>query len=153
MIFDDVRNTELYRGISPLLDRVFDLIDTEDFASMPDGKYDVDGENLYYMVQRYATLPIEDGLFEAHRKYIDIQLVVSGSEVIGYANLDGLAVSSPYDETNDCELYERPEKWTLLECCSDSFVVLWPQDTHMPCRISEQECDVCKVVLKVRVDG
>jgi YhcH/YjgK/YiaL family protein len=153
MIIDDVKNAGTYKGISPLIDKALELLAAEDFLSKTDGEYSIQGRDLFYIVQRYTTKPLEDGLFETHRKYIDIQLVVSGSEAIGYANRKDLAVKEPYDESRDVELYEMPENPAMVNLTGGSFGVFWPQDGHLPCRISREKSDVCKVVFKVKVDA
>ena len=90
MILDKINNANLYKGISENLDKALYVLQTQDFAAKEDGKYVVDGDNVFYMVQRYTTKPLDQGKLEAHKKYIDIQMLVKGSEIIGYANLEGL---------------------------------------------------------------
>ncbi|AQQ70386.1 Toxin-antitoxin biofilm protein TabA [Limihaloglobus sulfuriphilus] len=152
MIIDDVQNSGFYKGISPLIDEALDLLAAEDFLSKPDGEYSVQGRELFYIVQRYPTKPVSEGFFETHKKYIDIQLVVSGSEMIGYANRKDLAVKDAYDESRDLEFYERPETFTPVNFSRGTFGIFWPQDGHMPGRSDKEKSDVCKVVFKVRYE-
>ncbi len=149
MIFDKVENVKFYKGISSRLDKALELLTAVNFAAMEDGKHEVDGDNLFYMVQRYKTLPLSEGKHEAHKKYIDVQLVVSGSEVIGVEILADQKVETPY--TDDAGFYFPSKDMTKLRISAGQFCVLYPQDLHMPCRTDSASTDVVKVVIKVKV--
>ena len=86
MIADKFENIETYTGISKALAVGLNLLKEVDFTSVPDGKYFADSEGVFYMVQSYETKEQNDTP-EAHRKYIDIQYIVSGEEKIGFGNL------------------------------------------------------------------
>ena len=152
MVLDKIENINLYKGLSKRLDTALNLLTTEDFVAKKDGKYEVDSDNIFYMVQRYETMPIEEGKFEAHRKYIDIQVVVSGSEIIGYAPIAALKTETDYSTDGDCELFNIPQKFTSLQMTKGMFSILWPKDGHMPCRIAEKSEPVCKVVIKIKLE-
>jgi YhcH/YjgK/YiaL family protein len=149
MIFDKVENVKFYKGISSRLDKALELLTAVDFASKADGKHEVDGDNLFYMVQRYQTKPIAEGKHEAHKKYIDVQLVVSGSEVIGVESFADQKVETPY--TEDAGFYFPSKNMTKLRISAGQFCVLYPHDLHMPCRTDSISQDVVKVVIKVKV--
>ena len=151
MIFDKLENAKLYKGLSVRLDKALDLLTTVDFASKENGKHEVDGDNLFYLVQRYQTKSLSEGKHEAHKKYIDIQLVVSGSEIIGFESLADQKVESPYSEEKDAGFYFPSDKMTKLKISAGRFCVLHPHDLHMPCRTESSPQDVVKVVVKVKV--
>ena len=149
MIFDKVENAKMYKGISSRLDKALELLTTVDFASKQDGKHEVDGDNLFYLVQRYKTQPLSEGKHEAHKKYIDVQLVVSGSEVIGVEILADQKVETPY--TEDAGFYFPSKDMTKLKISAGQFCVFYPQDLHIPSRTESASTDVVKVVIKVKV--
>ena len=108
MILDSIKNAGTYKSLSPLIAKSLEALERLDFSDIPDGKYEIDGDKIFYMVQRYTTKPFETALPEAHEKYIDVQFVVSGSEVIGYCPIDGLEVQTPYNAEKDVVFFNQP---------------------------------------------
>lgn len=151
MIFDKLENAKLYKGISARLDKALEVAASENFSAMEEGKYEVDSDNIFYMVQRYNTEPIDGGKLEAHRKYIDIQVIADGKEIIGFESLNDQAVDTEYDSEGDYVLYEPTSSMTKLEISKGQFCILWPEDLHMPCVTDSVPSPVTKVVIKVKV--
>jgi len=149
MITDKISNIDLYKNISNRLAKGLDLLKDPALLTRTDGKYEVDGTNLFYLVQRYKTKKVKDAKFEAHKNYIDIQAILRGKEIIGYAHINGLKVSVPYKE--DVLFFETPEQYTELKLSESMFAVLFPEDAHMPlCDFGGQN-DVVKIVVKVKI--
>jgi len=151
MIVDKLENANLYTGISEKIASALEILKDPAIADKADGRYDIDGDNLYYMVQRYAAGPIKDGRVEAHKKYIDVQFVASGCEVIGYVPIDSLEIDVPYDEKSDVVFYKTPESLSSMKICKGMFCILFPADGHMPGRICCESSEVCKIVVKIRI--
>ena len=150
MIFDTIGNSGLYSNVSPLIAKALKIAAETDFEKIQDGKYEVDSDKLFYMVQRYKTRPVYEKI-EAHKKYIDLQLLVKGNEQIGYATAKGLDIHTPFDESKDVMFFNPPKNTTFLKMQKGDFAVFWPSDAHMPgCQIDEAE-DVVKVVFKIKV--
>jgi len=152
MITDTIKNTRLYKAISPRIAKALEILTTEDFAKKDTGKYEVDGKNIYYMVQRYKTSPAQEGKFETHKKYIDVQFVAAGKEMLGYAHIDLLEPDTDYDADKDAIFYKQPEVFTPVALTIGMFCILFPEDAHLPCRQLNGSSDVIKVVIKVKVD-
>src|SRR5262245_7996093 len=109
MIYDTLQNASLYAVPGTLGSRIakaFDFLRRPDLATVERGRHDIDGDNVFALVQDYETKPREQGKWEAHRKYIDVQYVVSGDECIGYANLGTLKITKDYDDKDDYLLAE-----------------------------------------------
>ena len=85
MILDQLDNALLYGSLGQRIAAGLALLNEESVRGAAPGKYEVDGENLFYIVDEYDTAPIADGKLEIHRKYLDIQYLVSGSECIGHS--------------------------------------------------------------------
>ena len=117
----------------------------------PDGRYPIDGDNLFALVQSYDTLPAAEKKFESHRVYADIQFIVSGTESILYAPIEQLTAITPYDLEKDFLLYSDPPASTPLLLGPGSFAIFLPHDGHKPCCTAGEICHVKKVVMKVRV--
>ncbi len=97
MIVDRIENTRLYASLHKRFKKAFAALADPALAQKPDGRYSIDGDNLYYMVQHYTTKPVDQARFESHRKYIDIQVLLAGQELLGYVPTTGLEVTVPYE--------------------------------------------------------
>ena len=149
MIIDNLKNAGLYYGIDPRLKLALEYLQKTDFERLESGRYEIDGENVYAMVQQYESKPREQGAWEAHRKYTDIQYIVSGSEQIGYRCTDGMKVTQEYNETRDILFLDG--EGSFFRVASGFFAIFAPQDAHMPCIAEDTPATVRKVVVKVRV--
>ncbi len=116
-------------GLAARLQAGFQYLQTADLANTAPGRVEIDGDNVFALVQEYNTKPKEKGFWEAHRKYIDIQYVVSGSEHMGYANLSQLDAGD-YDEAKDFLPLHGNGTFILLP--AGMFTLFFPQDGHMP---------------------
>lgn len=119
-------------------------------AALSDGRYEIDGDAVYALVQRYATAEAGEPKFEAHRKFIDVQYVAAGEEVLGWAPLAEMVLSEPYDPAKDV-CFGRACLWTPLRLGEGMFAVLWPEDAHAPRLAAGKPCHVTKIVVKVAV--
>jgi biofilm protein TabA len=153
VITDKIENAHLYAGLSEKFSRAFEVLKNTNFAEKENGRYDIDGDNIYYFVQRYKTQPVEKGRLEAHKKYIDIQFVAAGRETLGYCITDNLQIEQPYDEDKDVLFFKVPKGISRISLYEGMFCILFAADAHMPARELAGQCDVLKVVVKVRIDG
>lgn len=153
MIVDKIENAHLYAGLSEKIAKALEILRDEKLLEKGDGRYDVDGDELYYMIQHYQTSPVEQGRLEAHRKYIDIQFVAKGEELLGFCVLDNLEIEEAYDEAKDCAFYKAPKSIGTVHLQAGMFCVLFPEDAHMPGRELNGPADVVKVVVKVKING
>lgn len=121
-----------------------------DIASLPVGSYPLMGDQVVANVQEYTTFPAEDGSFESHEKFFDIQYVVSGIERFGVCKTEGLKEKERQDE-NDLIFYEEPEYSGSVVLEPGDLIVVAPQDAHKPRLQVNEPCAVKKVVVKVAV--
>ena len=148
MIIDQIANSHYYHALNPKIRRAFDYIHQTDLLASNIGKYEIDGENLYALVQQYNTKKKEQGVWEAHRRYIDLQYIIQGMERIGYANLTRLT-HGEYDTNKDFLPLDGEGDFLTLQ--SGSFIILLPQDAHMP-GIAVVSPAPVKKVIKISVD-
>lgn len=152
MIIDHMGNAEWYEGLHDRFKKAFDFIRNTDLASKEAGRYEIDGENLFALVQEYDTVDFNDKFYESHKTYIDIQYIISGTEMMGHGSKANLTVTDPYNPDKDVEKYQSAR---LSECRLDSgfYAVFFPGDPHMPgCTIPGTESQaVKKLVLKIKM--
>jgi YhcH/YjgK/YiaL family protein len=127
----------------------FGYLARTDFPDVAPGRYELDGDRVFALVQRYHTKPREQGVWEAHRRYLDVQYVAAGIECMGVAPLQNLTVTQPYAADNDCELLAG--NGDLVTASASTFAIFFPQDAHMPCLACGEPSPVVKVVVKVAV--
>lgn len=146
MVIDQLKNAALYFGMHPRLADAFRYLRETDFSKIEPGKYEIDGSNLFALIQNYDPKPREQARWEAHRKYIDVQYVLSGGELFGYAPLERLG-SVAYDEAKD--FHELKGEGDFLQAPAGTFLILYPEDAHMPGIAGPGTRPVKKIVVKV----
>jgi YhcH/YjgK/YiaL family protein len=152
MIVATIDDLKRYRGMSPRLDCAFDWIMDGSWKGLADGRHAIQGEEIYALVQRYETRELSAGKLEAHRKYIDIQMLAGGEELIHVTPAEGLEVIEAYKP--DIEFFSMPAGGPVhvVHLKPGVVAVLFPEDAHMPClRCGEAAAAATKVVVKVAV--
>lgn len=153
MIFDKMDNVSAYFEEVPALEEVAAFVKKFNDEKLGDGRYEIDGERIFANVQSYRTKPqTEDMMFEAHKKYIDVQYIISGIETIRWAKLDNVAlVEERYSKGDDIAFYEGDVGCDFV-LTKNTFLLLYPADAHLPGLSSEKDVNVRKIVFKIRVD-
>lgn len=150
MIVDQLSNAFLYASVHRRLGRAFDYLRSIDLSKVDPGTYEIEGRQVYVMVQEYETKPMEKGRWEAHRRYIDVQYVHRGAERFGYANVLDLKPGN-YDEAKDFLSLEGEGRGDFFRVRQGTLVVLFPQDGHMPGMVVSTPQPVKKFVVKVAI--
>lgn len=148
MVKGNLTNNGQFHSLHPLFAKAFDYLQSTDFAEYDEGKYPIDGNDMYASISEYVTK--SDGQLEGHLEYIDIQYIVSGSEIIGYAKKNDQPEIIPYSNERDIAFYEGVYEPIKVE--AGDFVVFFPDDLHLPCLKCDKPSVVKKVVVKVRVN-
>ena len=151
MIIDSNRNAAIYKGIGARIQKALAYLAKTDFTGVAPGRYELDGGNVFALVQEYETKPPATGIWEAHRRYIDVQFVAAGIETMGYAPIGSLSVTQPYSSDGDCVLLAGTGDFVTAR--AGTFVVFFPDDAHMPCLACGAPASVRKVVVKVAVES
>lgn len=154
MIIGDIHDDEAAGVVfSPAMEKALSYLRETDFSKLEDGRYEIDGDQIYATVQRYKTKPEKECRPESHRRYADVQYVAEGQEYIGWcAFTPALKITEPYDEKKDIAFYEKLEPESNFILTEGSFAVLTPKDIHRPCCAIEAPSPVLKVVVKIAVE-
>lgn len=152
MIFDTLENSARYESLNSRFAKAFEYLRTVD-GTQPLGRFDLDGDDCFAIVQTYETKPMEKALFEAHRKYIDVQFIHSGRETILWAPLAAMKEETmAFNEEKDAALWKLVPDVTPLHISGGQFAILYPEDAHAPCVEWDKPEQVFKVVVKVRLE-
>lgn len=160
MIVAKLDQLEQQAAMSPRLRKGLDFLQNLDPQALEPGTVEIDGREVYAMIQTYTSRPVTEAhrrggpRFEAHRKYLDIQYLVSGTEAMGWAPLDRLEVNMPYNDERDILLGTVPaEARTLVPFSAGYAILLYPSDAHGPGLAAGEPEPIVKVVVKVLLDG
>lgn len=144
MIFDHLENAHRYFALHPAFARAFEALRGE-LLRRPPGRYELDGQRLYAIVQEYSTKA--EGRWEAHRRYIDIQFMLAGDERMGWAPTRDLTVQEAYDPAKDAAFFTGQGSEFVV--AAGQFAIFFPEDAHMPTLAAGDPQTVRKVVIKV----
>ncbi|PUZ25599.1 YhcH/YjgK/YiaL family protein [Chitinophaga parva] len=150
MILDTLANAQRYYGLGPKFVKAFEYLLQTDFSQVEKGRYTIDGDDIFAIVNEYDTIDIAGEQMESHRRYIDVQYVASGVERVGHDFMGDKTPSQAYDAEKDFMLFaEAPAFFTVLG--AGQFAVFFPTDLHMPNLSVDDAVKVKKVVVKVGV--
>ncbi len=148
MILDTLKNAARYAGLRLGCSEAFGFLDQPGLAELPDGKYEITGDRVYAIVERRPGRLVTEGRLEGHRKYIDVQYVISGEESMGWSPREGLEPAVAYDEARDLEFFAgQPE--SMVRVPPGSFAVFLPTDAHLPL---VGDGPIHKVVVKIAIN-
>lgn len=147
MILDTLENAAKYASLRAGISEAFGFLDQPGLAELPEGKHEILGDRVYAIIARENGRSVSDGEMEGHRKYVDIQYVISGGESMGWSPREGLENSTDYDEENDFELFKGAPQ-SVVCVPPGSFAVFLPTDAHLPLI---GDGPIHKVIVKVAV--
>ena len=150
MIKDILNKIDSYGNAIPYIQEVREILSISDLKEKEKGKYEIPGGKCFYVIAEYETHPFQEGKFEWHKKYIDIQIVLKGEEIIYNTSLSGTkADENGYSEEKDIQ-YGTASVFDTLVMNTGEMAVLFPEDAHYPgCRNGKEPVQVKKLVIKV----
>ncbi|MBP3893281.1 MAG: YhcH/YjgK/YiaL family protein [Atopobiaceae bacterium] len=146
MIVDSIEHIRDYEALLPGIGAGMDFV--EGHEGLEVGRYTFEGG--YLMVQEGVTTPLDEGTYEAHRNYIDVQILLEGGEEVAWADRDSLDVVIAYDESKDAERLDGPRGHSML-VEEGMFWAALPHDAHRPCAHSSYPHGYRKIVMKLPV--
>jgi biofilm protein TabA len=150
MIVNHISNFNTYKGLNDKFDKAFEYIGKNNLEEMEPGFYEIEGEELFLNLVEYETKSINERVWESHKKYIDIKVIVEGNEFIGYELFDRMIIKEDYDEKDDIYLLEGSlQSKVMLE--KGDFIICFPQDAHMAGMMVNGHEKVRKAVFKIKL--
>ena len=152
MLVTDLEHIEQRAAMSPGLKKAVGFLKSNGVRNMADGRVDIAGDRVFAIVQRYETLKPEGPKFEFHEKYIDLQCIISGEEIIGWAPLELMTITEGYNDEKDIAFGTVAQgKWTPVKLQAGQIAMLWPEDAHAPKLAVGNPSPVMKIVIKIAV--
>ena len=152
MIFDTLENAHKYRGLNPDIDAALQAAAAYSAGNFPTEPVTVN-ENAVLNCAAYQTHPFCEAQAEAHRKYIDVMIMVEGEETIYVKPVDALScITMEYDDSMDALLASADSDATAVHMKPGYFCILFPQDAHMPgCMAAGEAMSIKKFIGKIRI--
>lgn len=147
MIVDSIENFSKYVNMNEKFQVVEKFLKENKLSEMPVGSYDIQARDIYVNIDEYSTK--NTSIPEAHRKYIDIQMVLCGHEKIGYASISDGKTEIEYDENRDIEFLSADCEF--LKADFGRFFIFYPQDIHQPCITDGKSSQIKKAVFKIKI--
>ncbi len=152
MLATDLRHMEHQIAMTPSMRTAIDFLKRADLGGLAAGKVEIDGQRVFATVQRYETAAAGTPKFEHHAAYIDVQVIVSGEEMIGWAPAELMTVTEAYSAERDICFGTIPAgKWTPVHLQAGQLAVFYPEDAHAPKLAAGASSSVLKIVVKVAV--
>ena len=147
MIVDRTENILFYEKLLPNIAAGMEKV--KELKTLEVGRYEFDGG--YFMIQKGETKPMDEGTYEAHRNYIDVQIIVEGSEEMAWRPLCELTSVIPYNPEKDAERLDGP-KDHVLWISEGMFYAAFPEDGHKPVSHTKKQQSFTKIVMKLPAD-
>lgn len=152
MIFDTLENCSKYYGMHENFRKAFEFIKKAEDEKLPAGRYDFGGEEIYAIVQEYDSKNPADYQFEGHKKYIDIQYILSGIEVVEVLNIKKATPAGEYIEEREVQFFTSGENTGKHILENGEYGIFWPCDIHKPGLMYKGEATpVRKVLVKIKL--
>lgn len=150
MIYDRLENLPSYTALAPeVMPKIIEFLGKCGAGEIAEGRHELDGDRLFVNVMSYESKPYNPEMLEYHKKYVDLQLLLAGSETLYYAPA-GTPVSKEYNAENDCGFNKVPDNALPLKLEVGNFALLLPEEGHLP-GVGDGSC-VVKAVVKISVD-
>ncbi|MGB7802388.1 YhcH/YjgK/YiaL family protein [Buttiauxella sp.] len=138
--------------LPPAITQALEFLRNTDFRAVEPGVIEIKGRDIYAQILDLTTCPAQDNLPEVHRRYIDIQFLAWGEEIIGVAADNGEnIIAVPYQQERDILFYQNMAYESFLTMSPGSYAIFFPQDVHRPACHKNKETEIRKVVVKVAV--
>lgn len=150
MVLDIIENASRYLHMAEGITHALNYIQSNDLSLVEPGKYEIDSDRLVLLVNEYVNTNTDECRLEGHKRYIDLQYWVSGSELMGHEILKSQPVLEAYNEKTDCGFYNCIASYSRL--LPGMFVIYYPSDLHTAVNDPLSDGKVKKAVFKIQMD-
>lgn len=152
MIKDNAENLMKYSLLSKNFEKAIEFIRGTSIIDMEKGRYNIDDQRVYAFVDEYFTYFWDKGVYESHKKYIDLQYVINGTEIISVTKIDKLSIKEKYDDKRDVIFYNNDVHGEDIIFNKNEFGIFYPSDAHKPLICEREPSIVKKLVLKIQIE-
>ena len=149
MIIDKLANAKMYEGLHPRLKLGLQYLQENDLNAIPVGKYEIEGDKVFLLIQEYETKLEEQGRYESHYQYTDIQCMVEGGERMGYTQMGNMELVEE-DKEHDNKFYEGQGDYFHVN--AGCFAIFTPNDIHVAGICVDEPKKIKKALIKALCD-
>lgn len=149
MIYGNINNLDEFSFLPNYIQRCFEYIKSNDLKNFENGRYEIDGENIFLNIDEYTTTTVDKRIWEAHKKYLDIHLILKEEEIVDVNFVNNLK-EKEFKEENDLIILEGNKKSSIILKEGD-FLICYPNDAHMTALKIDKPKLVKKAVFKVKI--
>lgn len=150
MIFGNIKYSDMYSSMSEEVKKVIDFIKSTDLSNFSKGIHEIEGKDFFVNIVEYNLKDEDCGFWEAHRKYLDVHFMISGSERIKMNFLENSKVKD-YKEEDDFVSFECGKENSYVDLGDGDFLVCYPHDVHMTAIKIKNNDYVKKAIFKVKI--
>lgn len=151
MIADKIENLALYGETVKYAEEIMGFIKRVEQENLPDGTYEIKGDDLFAFVQSYETSYRNGKYMEAHKLYADLQYLLSGEELNFWDYTDELTMKEDRTPDADIMFFENRTGLRSIVLMPGSFVFYMANDAHMPGLALTEPVKCRKIVFKVKL--
>ena len=150
MVLDSIENAYRYIQLGKGIAEALLYIQDNDLSKVQPGRYEINHDKLVLIVSDSENTNLDECKLEGHRKYIDLQYWIDGSELMGHEILNSQQILLEYNEKTDCAFYNCIASYSRL--LSGMFVIYFPTDLHTAVVDPLAQGRVKKAVFKIRTE-
>ena len=149
MIVDNINQLKKYESVHPLFPLAIEFLSKKDLMDLPNGRHEIEGDDVFAIIARDNGKTIDEAQLEVHNEYIDIQVILSGVDSIGWKpRADCNDSVADFDPENDIQFYTEKSD-TRVTVGPMQFAIFFPEDAHAP---MVSDGFLHKVVIKIKND-
>lgn len=150
MIFGNIKDEKYYDFLPENLKRCFEYLKDNDLSILDKGSYEIEGKDIFVNIENYDTVKRKERFWEAHRKYIDIHVILAGRECIDVNFIANMKEIS-YEEDKDFAMLEGDKNSTVDLVNKGDFLICYPQDVHRTAVMYDKSETIKKAIFKIKL--
>lgn len=149
MIYGNIKNIEEFDYLPENIQKCFRFFKENDLKNFETGCYEIEGKDIFVNIAEYETTTEDKRPWEAHRKYLDIHIMLFGKEIMNMNFIDNMK-QKPFKEEEDFLAMEGDSK-VAITLDENDFLICYPNDAHMTAIMLDKPESVKKAIFKVKV--
>lgn len=150
MIFGNIKNLNEFDFLEDDIKRCFEYAKNNDLAGYEKGSYEIDGSNLFVNIVEYETTTPENRFWEAHRNYLDLHLMLNGTEQIDVNFINNMEQKEFVEKDDFLPLEGEKNSNVILN--NGDFLICYPNDAHRTAILVEESSKIKKAIFKIIID-
>ncbi|EDS78392.1 conserved hypothetical protein [Clostridium botulinum C str. Eklund] len=150
MIYGNLNNKDTFKYLPKAILKIFDYAIENNLENFQLGKHEIDSDKIFVNIVQYDTTTVEKRFWEAHKRYLDVHVMLKGNERININFIDRLNKLEYIEKEDFVALQGDFKSSVVLE--KNDFLICYPEDAHMTALIAEKSENVKKAIFKIDLD-